>query len=75
MELAIIIIVVVAIAIYYGLMDSVETTARMANRRVERLEAEQIAEDIQFYNDNKIEEKDFEQAVEQKKQIKKYRDM
>jgi len=75
MELAIIIAIIIAVAIYYGLFDSVETGARMANRKIERLEAEQINEDIRYYNTNSIDANEYEKAVEQKSLIKTYRNM
>ena len=75
MELAIIFIVIVGVMIYYGVMDSVETVARMGNRKVERLEAEQIADDIKYYNENVIDDAEYDKAVTQKSLIKSYRSM
>lgn len=75
MEIAIIVIVILVVAIYYGLFDSVETGARMANRKVERLEAEQIQSDIKYYNDHKINDEKFDEAITQKELLKAYRDM
>jgi len=70
-----IVIFIVAVLAYYGIFTSVETGARMANRRVERLEAEQIREDIEYYNENSIKDADFKSAVKQKQEIAKYRSL
>ena len=75
MEIAIIFIVVAALAVYYGLFDSVETAARMGNRKMDRLEAEQIQQDIQYYSDNTISDDDYTKAVTTKKQYNKFRDL
>lgn len=75
MELAIIVIVVIVIAMYYGLFDSVETGARMASRKVDRLESEQIKEDIEYYNEYAIDDAKYDKAVEQKALIKSYRNI
>lgn len=75
MEIVIGLVVLIGVAIYYGLFDSIETAARMGNRKIERLEAEQIKEDVEYYKDNKINATDYKTAVEQKTLIKTYRDM
>ena len=75
MELAIIIALGLAVAIYYGFFDSAETAARMANRKVERLEAEQIKADIEYYNQNEISKEEFDKAVAQKHNIAQYRSL
>ena len=75
MEIAIIGILLLGVAIWYGLLDSLETGARMGNRRLERLEAEQIKEDVEYYNSNAIDSQKYETAVEQKTLIKTYRSM
>lgn len=73
MEILLLAALVVGVAIYYGFFDSAETVARMANRKVERLEAEQIKADIEYYNSNSIDDAQFEKAVEQKAKISTYR--
>jgi len=47
----------------------------MANRKVERLEAQQIADDVKYYNKNVIGDEEFANAVQQKELIKTYRSM
>ena len=68
-------LVIVGLALYYGAFSSLETAARMGNRKVERIEAEQIKEDITYYNDNEIKSEDYKKALTQKKQIAAYRDL
>lgn len=63
------------VVIYFGFDSSLEAGARMANRKVERLEAEQIAEDVKYYNKNTIDDTAFANAVQQKELIKTYRSM
>ena len=75
MEIAIIIALGLAVAIYYGFFDSAETAARMANRKIERLEAEQIKTDIEYYNQNEISTEEFDKAVKQKRNIAQYRSL
>lgn len=75
MEIVIGLVVLLAVFIYYGLFDSVETGARMANRKIERLEAEQISEDVNYYKENKINAQDYENALKQKTMIKSYREL
>ena len=75
MEIAIIIALGLAVAIYYGFFDSAETAARMANRKIERLEAEQIKMDIDYYNQNEISTEEFDKAVKQKRNISQYRSL
>ena len=68
-------LVIVGLALYYGAFSSLETAARMGNRKVERLEAEQIKEDIAYYNDNAIDADEYKTALTQKKTIAAYRDL
>ena len=75
MELALIVIVVLAAIVYFGFDSSLEAGARMTNRKVERLEAQQIADDVKYYNKNTIGDEQFAQAVQQKELIKTYRSM
>jgi len=75
MEIVGLVVIIVAVGMYYGLFESVETASRMGNRKVERLEANQIAEDIQYYNKNAITPEDFEKAVAQKATIESYRNL
>lgn len=62
---------------YLGLFDTVETGARMGNRAVERFEAEQINNDIKFYNSNegKITDAEFKSAVATKEKYAQLRDL
>ena len=73
MEIAIIFAIIVVVAVYYGLFDSVETAARMGNRKMDRLEAEQIKLDIDYYKSNAIAEDEYKTAVETKEQYNKFR--
>ncbi len=75
MELAIIVIVGLAVLIYYGFFKSGETVARMANRKVERLEAEQLKTDAEYYIENAITDEDYTKAVESKAKFATYRDL
>lgn len=75
MELVLIAVVAIAAIIYFGFDSSLEAGARMANRKVERLEAQQISEDVKYYNKNTIGDEEFAQAVQQKELIKTYRSM
>lgn len=75
MEIVLLAVLVVVVGIYYGFFDSAETAARMGNRKIERLEAEQIKEDIEYYKANEIDQEDFEIALTQKKSIAAYRSL
>lgn len=75
MEILGLAILVIGIAIYYGFFNSAETIARMANRRVERLEAEQIKEDIKFYASSEIKDEEYKGALSAKEQFKQFRDL
>lgn len=75
MDIALLIIVVAAIAAYYGLFDTVETAARMGNRRIEMLETEQIQDEIKFYNKTSIDADQYEKAVTQKELIRSFRNL
>lgn len=68
-------ITLVGLGLYYGAFTSLEAAARMGNRKVERIEAEQIKEDVQYYNDNEIKSEEYATAVEQKKIIATYRNL
>jgi hypothetical protein len=75
MELVLIAVVVLIAIVYFGFDSSLESGARMANRKVERLEAQQIADDVKYYNKNTIGDEEFANAVQQKELIKTYRSM
>lgn len=75
MEIVLGLVVVLAVAIYYGVFDSAETVSRMANRKVERLEAEQLSTDAKYYIDNAISDEDYTKAVASKAKFKTYRDL
>ncbi len=75
MEIAIIVAILLGVAIYYGFFDSAETVSRMANRKVERLEAEQLKADASYYIENAITDEDYEKAVTSKAKFKNYRDL
>ena len=66
-------LVIVVLAAYYGVFRSVETGARMAERRMERFEAEQIKDDIVYYEENKVAADKYKKAVEAKTQFKSFR--
>jgi len=68
-------ILALAVIIYFGFDSSLEAGARMANRRIERLEAAQIDDDVKYYNANQIDDEKFATAVQQKELIKTYRSM
>ena len=75
MEILGLALLIVAVAMYYGFFNSAETVARMANRRVERLEAEQIKEDIKFYASSEIKDDEYKGALSAKEQFKQFRDL
>jgi uncharacterized membrane protein len=76
MEIILAAVVAIIAIVYFGFDNSIEAGARMANRSVERLEAEQIIKDIAYYNGKgKISEEDYTTAVAQKELIKSYRGM
>lgn len=75
MELLGLAVLLVAVAIYYGFFDSADTVARMANRKVERLEAEQIKADIDYYKENEINDEDYKGAISAKEQFKSFREL
>ena len=75
MEMIVIAVLAIFVIIYFGFDASLEAGARMGNRKVERLEAEQIAEDVKYYNKNTIDDEAFANAVQQKELIKTYRSM
>lgn len=68
---------IIGVIWYVGLFDSVETGARMANRKVERYEAEQISDDIRYYTskEGSISDADYEKAVAVKNKYNKFRDL
>lgn len=67
---------VIGVLAYYGFMNSFEAGARMANRKVARLEAEQIRADITYYNSKEMPtDADFKKAVSNKELINKFRDL
>jgi hypothetical protein len=75
MELVLGLIVIIGLGIYYGFFGAAETVARMANRKVERLESEQIKADIAYYNENEVKKTEFDKAVNQKAQYAAYRSL
>ncbi|MHB8098062.1 MAG: hypothetical protein ACYDD5_00550 [Sulfuricurvum sp.] len=75
MEIIILGLIGLFVIIYFGFDSSLEAGARMANRRVERLEANQISDDVKYYNANQIDDEKFATAVQQKELIKTYRNM
>lgn len=71
------IIILVLLGMYYGLFSTVQTVAdgtkqvvetsmRMGNRQLLKLEDEQIRSSIEWYNENKFDEAQATVAVEQK---------
>lgn len=75
MEVLVIAVLALFVIIYFGFDSSMEAGARMANRKVERLEAGQILDDVKYYNKNVIDDESFANAVQQKELIKTYRSM
>lgn len=77
MDLAIIIIIVIAVLAYYGFMRSVETGAKMANAEVEHLADVHYVALIERTSrlDAKINDKTIEQATSVKAKLKTMRDL
>ena len=73
MEIFLLAVLVVGVAAYYGLMkplevaaDSIGIAADMGKRKIERLEAEQLQDDMEFYLDLAIDVDKYVEAEEKK---------
>lgn len=76
MEIIGLVVIVLGLMAYYGIFGSVETAARMGNRKMARLEAEQIKADINYYAGKEMPtEDDYKQAVAKKELFNKFRDL
>ena len=76
MEIIGLVVIVLGAMAYYGVFGSVETAARMGNRKMARLEAEQIKADINYYAGKEMPtEDDYKQAVAKKELFNKFRDL
>ena len=76
MEIVGLVVIVLALMAYYGIFGSVETAARMGNRKMARLEAEQIKADINYYAGKEMPtDDDYKQAVAKKELFNKFRDL
>lgn len=76
MEIIGLVVIVLGLMAYYGIFGSVETAARMGNRKMARLEAEQIRADINYYAGKEMPtDDDYKQAVAKKELFNKFRDL
>ena len=76
MEIIGLVVIVLGLMAYYGIFGSVETAARMGNRKMARLEAEQIKADINYYAGKEMPtDADYKQAVAKKELFNKFRDL
>lgn len=76
MEIIGLVVIVLGLMAYYGIFGSVETAARMGNRKMARLEAEQIKADINYYAGKEMPtDDDYKQAVAKKELFNKFRDL
>ena len=76
MEIIGLVVIVLGAMAYYGVFGSVETAARMGNRKMARLEAEQIKADINYYASKEMPtDADYKKAVASKELFNKFRDL
>ena len=76
MEIVGLAILAIGLLMYYGVFKSVETAARMGNRKMARLEAEQIKADINYYAGKEMPtDADYKKAVASKELFNKFRDL
>ena len=76
MEIIGLVVIVLGLMAYYGIFGSVETAARMGNRKMARLEAEQIKADIDYYASKDMPaEAEYKKAVASKELFNKFRDL
>lgn len=76
MEIIGLVVIVLGLMAYYGIFGSVETAARMGNRKMARLEAEQIKADIDYYASKDMPaEAEYKKAVANKAMFDKFRDL
>ena len=77
----IIVLVVIGIAWFYNveLMNflQLDRAARMANRKLDRLENESIKEDVEYYSSkkNQLTDEQISAAMVEKARLKKFRDL
>ena len=76
MEIVGLAILAIGLLMYYGVFKSVDTAARMGNRKMARLEAEQIKADINYYAGKEMPtDADYKKAVASKELFNKFRDL
>ena len=76
MEIVGLAILAIGLLMYYGVFKSVDIAARMANRKMARLEAEQIKADINYYASKDMPaETEYTKAVANKAMFDKFRDL
>ena len=76
MEIVGLAILAIGLLMYYGVFKSVDTAARMGNRKMARLEAEQIKADINYYASKEMPtDADYKKAVASKELFNKFRDL
>lgn len=75
MEMFGIVIIVVIVAAWYGVFDMLEIGSRMGTRRLERLESEQVATDINYYENLELSEDKFKTATTKKAMVKKFAEL
>ena len=76
MEIVGLAILAIGLLMYYGVFKSVDTAARMGNRKMARLEAEQIKADIDYYASKDMPaEAEYTKAVANKAMFDKFRDL
>ena len=77
----IVVLVVIGIAWFYNveLMNflQLDRAARMANRKLDRLENESIKEDVEYYSSkkNQLTDAQVASAMAEKERLKKFRDL
>ena len=77
----IVVLVVIGIAWFYNveLMNflQLDRAARMANRKLDRLENESIKEDVEYYSSkkNQLTDEQISAAMVEKARLKKFRDL
>ena len=75
MEFAILVIIGLVAVVYFGFDNSIEAGARMANRKVTRLEDEQIRENAAWYDKNHISDELMDKALASKAKYDSYRNL
>jgi len=69
MEIVGLVVIIIAVMMWYGVFNSIERGARMAERRVAQYERNQVAEIAKEINDMDINTEDIEKAKARAKEI------